>query len=41
MKGKQTENLKKEPLREAQKDPEFMRDIAKFIKATTNIYKLN
>ena len=41
MKRKQTRNLNKEPLKEAQKDPEFMRDIAKFIKAATRVYKLN
>ena len=41
MKRKQATNLKEEPLKEAQKDPEFMRDIAKFIKASTRIYKLN
>ena len=28
-------------IKEAQKDPEFMKEINKFIKATTNIYKLH
>ena len=28
-------------LKEAQKDPQFMKDIAKFVKATTSVYKLN
>ena len=41
MKGKPIRNLKEEPLKEAQKDPEFARDIAKFIEATTRVYKLN
>jgi len=27
-------------IEEAQKDPEFIREINEFIKATTNIYKL-
>ena len=28
-------------IKEAQKDPEFMREISKFIKATTSVYRLN
>jgi len=28
-------------IKEAQKDPNFIKDINKFIKATTKIYKLN
>ena len=28
-------------IKEAQKDPEFIKEINKFIKATTNIYKLH
>ncbi|MEK6932886.1 MAG: hypothetical protein AABW56_03780 [Nanoarchaeota archaeon] len=28
-------------IQEAQKDPSFIREVNKFIKATTNVYKLN
>ena len=28
-------------IKEAQKDPEFVREIKRFIKATTRVYRLN
>jgi hypothetical protein len=34
------ENFTNQPLEEAKKDPQFRKDIRKFIKATTNVYEL-
>ncbi len=44
-KNKTTSRLKGDELimaiKEAQKDPQFIREINKFIKATTNVYRLD
>jgi len=39
MKAKEDKLIKE--IKEAQKDPDFVREVNKFIKATTKIYKLN
>tara|TARA_Y100000310_G_C20680163_1_gene815465 strand:- start:802 stop:921 length:120 start_codon:yes stop_codon:yes gene_type:complete len=39
MRPKQDKLIKE--IKEAQKDPELIREINKFVKATTNIYKLH